>query len=183
MAMGGRKMSHLLFFWLLFILEDLLKNARHFVGRLKLLEESNELEWVHGHHLVGICKLKLIRLGLSKKALFALLLCHGYLHCLMEVTTVKIADELYSMPHELAHEYGLLGSMKPADQLVPDNGKPKDCLKVIPDAFVKVCLCTVCIGGASLGNDVDPFSQGYILKTLTHQVKQHRTIVLLSIQK
>jgi hypothetical protein len=41
----------------------------------------------------------------------------------------------------------------------------------------------VCIGGALLGDDVGPFGQTNILKTLTHQVKQQWTIILLSIQK
>ncbi len=81
------------------------------------------------------------------------------------------------------HEGRLLGSTKPVDQLVADIGEPGDCLKVIPDAFVEVCLYTFCISGALLGNDVCPFSQTYVLKTLTHQVKQCWTIVSLSIQK
>jgi hypothetical protein len=89
------------------------------------------------------------------------------------------------MPHELMHwhEGGLLGRSKPENQLVPNIGEPGNCLKVIPDAFVKVHLHMVCIGGALLGNDVCLFSQTYILKTLTHQVKQCWTIALLSIQK
>jgi hypothetical protein len=44
MAMHGRKMSHLLFFWLLFVLGDLLNNTSHFVSCLTLLKESDELE-------------------------------------------------------------------------------------------------------------------------------------------
>ena len=58
--------------------------------------------------------------------------------------------------HELLnqHEGRILGSTKPADQLVANIGEPGDCLKVIPDAFIEVCLCTVCIGGALLDNDV-----------------------------
>jgi hypothetical protein len=92
----------------------------------------------------------------------------------MEVATIKIADELYLTPHEFMywHEGGLLGSTKPGDQLVPYIGEPDNCLKVIPDAFVEVCLRTVCVGGASLGNDVCPFGQTYVLKILNHQVKQ-----------
>jgi hypothetical protein len=71
----------------------------------------------HGHRLVCIYGLKLVRLGLRKKKLFTLLLRRRYLHCLKEVATIKIANELYSMPHELMHwhEGGLLGSTKPAD--------------------------------------------------------------------
>jgi hypothetical protein len=178
-------MSHLLLVLLLFVLGDLLKNPSHFVGRLTLLKKSNELERVRGHHLVCIHKLKLMHLGLQEEDLFTLLLHCGYLHGLMEVATVKIADELYLMPHELVHwhEGGLLGSTKTGDQLVAHIEEPSDCLKVIPDAFVEVCLCTVCISGALLGNDVCPFSQTYILKTLTHQVKLCCTIILLSIQK
>jgi hypothetical protein len=185
MATGGKKMSRLLFFWLLLVLDNLLKNTNHFVDRLTLLKESNELERVCGHCLGCICKLELIRLGLCKEDLFTLLLCCGYLHCLTEVATVKIADELYSRPHELMHwhEGGLLGGTKPADQLVTNIGKSSHCLKVIPDAFLKVCLRTICITRALLGNDVNQLGQAYILKTLTHQVKQHWIIVLLSIQK
>ncbi len=154
MATHDREMSHLLFFWLLFVLGDLLKNASCFVGRLTLLKKSDQLERVHGHHLVHIRKLKLLHLGLRKEDRVTLLLRHGYLHHLTEVVTIKIADELYLMPHELVqwHEGRLLGSTKPADQLVTDMGEPSDCIKIIPDAFVEVCLCMVCIGGASLGN-------------------------------
>jgi hypothetical protein len=56
----GMKMSCLLFFWLLFVLGNLLKNTSLFVGRLILLKESNELELVGGHRLVCICQLELI---------------------------------------------------------------------------------------------------------------------------
>ncbi len=103
----------------------------------------------------------------------------------MEVATIKIADELYLMPHELVHlhEGGLLGSAKPANQLVANIGEPGNSLKVIPNAFVKICLCMVYIGGALLRDDVCPFSQSYVLKTLTHQIKQCWTIVLLSIRE
>jgi hypothetical protein len=120
-----------------------------------------------------------MHLGLRKEDLFTLLLSCGYLHSLTAVATVEIAD------HELMHwhEGGLLGSAKPADQLVANIGKSGNFLKVIPDAFVEVCLCTVCVGGASLGNDVCPLSQTYILKTLFNQNKQYWTIILLSIQK
>ncbi len=102
-----------------------------------------------------------------------------------DVATIKVGEELYSMPHELMHwhEGGLLGGAKPADQLVADIGEPSNCLRVIPDALVKVHLCTVCFGGTLLGNDACPFSETYNLKTLTPQVEQYWTIVLLCIQK
>ncbi len=101
------------------------------------------------------------------------------------VATLEIAEELYSTPHELVHwhESGLLGSTKPADQLVANIGEPGNSLKEISDAFVQVCLCTVCVIGALLRDDVCPFNQTFILKTLTHQVKQCWTIVLLSIRE
>ncbi len=95
-AMCGGKMSHFLLFWLLFILADLLENASRFVGCLTLLEESDELEQVSGHHLVQVRELELMRLGLRKEDLFTLLLCHGCFHGLMEVATLKIAEGLYS---------------------------------------------------------------------------------------
>jgi hypothetical protein len=121
------------------------------------------------HHLLCIRKLELMRLWLHKEDLFTLLLYRGYLHSLTEVAIVEIADELYLTPHELTncHEGGLLGSMNTVDQLVADIGEPDNCLKVIPDALIEVCLHMVCIGGALLGNNVGPFGQTYILKTLT----------------
>ncbi len=78
------------------------------------------------------------------------------------------------MLHELVHQHesGLLGGTKPVDQLVADIGEPDDGLKVIPDAFVEVCLCMVCIIGSLLCNDVSLLGQTYVLKTLTHQIKQ-----------
>jgi hypothetical protein len=101
----------------------------------------------------------------------------------MELATVKIADELYLMPHELVHwhESRLLGGRKSVDHLVADIGEPGNCLKVIPDAFVEVHLRTVCIGGALLDNDVGLFGDTYVLKTLIHQAKQIWINVLLSI--
>jgi hypothetical protein len=173
------------FLWLLFVLGNLLKIASHFVGCLTLLKESDEVEQVRRHHLACICKLKLMHLRLHKEDLFTLLLCCGQLHGSTYETTIKIADEPYSTPHELVHlhEVGLLGNTKPADQLVANIGEPSNGLKVISDAFVKVCLHMVCIAGALLCNDVSPFGQTCILKTLTHQVKQCWTIILLSIQE
>ncbi len=161
-----------------FFLGNLLKNASCYVSRLTLLEKSNELEQVHGHHLVCIYKLELMCLGLHKEDFFTLLLCCVYLHCSTDVATIKIADELYLTPHELMHwhEGGLLGSTKPADQLVTNIGEPGNYLKVIPYAFIKVHLCMVCVSGASLGNDICQFGQTYVLKTLTHQVNSVRPL-------
>ncbi len=126
------------------------------------------------HHLVQVYELELMHLRLHKEDLFTLLLPCGYFHCLTEVATLKIAEELYSTLHQLMHwhESGLLGSTKPAVQLVANIGKPGNGLKVIPDTFVKVPFCTICVVGASLRNDVGPFGQAYVLKTLNHQVKQ-----------
>jgi hypothetical protein len=142
-------MSHFLFFWLLFILGNLLKNASHFVGRSTLLKKSNELEQVSGHCLVQVRKPKLMRLGLHEEGLFTLLLHHRYFYHLMEVATLKIADELYSMPHELVHWHGggLLGSTKPADQLVTNIGECGNGLKVIPDAFAKFTFVQSALSG------------------------------------
>ncbi len=120
MAMCSGMLSHFLFFQLLFILGNLLKNASRFGGDLTLLKESNELEWVSGHHLVQVRELELMCLGLRKEDLFTLLLCCGYFYHSMEVATLEIADELYSTPYELVHwhESRLLGSTEPANQLV-----------------------------------------------------------------
>jgi hypothetical protein len=60
-------MNGFLFFWLLFVLGNLLKNTSRFVGYLTLLKKSNELERVHGHHLVHLRKLKLLALGCAKE--------------------------------------------------------------------------------------------------------------------
>jgi hypothetical protein len=104
-----RKLSHFLFLWLL-VLGNLLKNASRLVGCLTLLEEGNHLEPVSRHCLVQVGKLVLVRLGLCKEDLFTPLLHRRYIHCLTEVTTLKVAEKLYSMPHELVHwhESGLL---------------------------------------------------------------------------
>jgi hypothetical protein len=60
-------MSHFLFFWLILILSNVLKNASCLVDCLTLLKESDKLEWVSGHHLVQVLKLELMQLGLRKK--------------------------------------------------------------------------------------------------------------------
>jgi hypothetical protein len=66
------------------------------------------------------------------------------------------------------HESGLLGPTKPANQLVVYIGEPGNGLNVILNAFVEVCLCTICIVWALLCNDAGLFGQAYILKALTH---------------
>jgi hypothetical protein len=65
----------------------------------------------------------------------------------MEVITLKVAEKLYSMPHELVHwhESGLFRSTEPANQLVAYVQESGGGLKMIPDALVKVCLRTICI--------------------------------------
>jgi hypothetical protein len=69
-----------------------------------------------------------MRLGLCKEDLFALLLRCGQLHCSTDVATAKVAEELYSTPHELMHwhEGRLPGSVKPVDQLIAKIGEPGD---------------------------------------------------------
>ncbi len=111
MAMCNGKVSRLLFFQLIFVLGNLLKNNSHFVSCLTLLKESNELEQVGGHCPVCIRKLRLMHLGLCKEEFFTLFLHCGNLHGLMEVATFKMADELYLTPHERVHwhEGRLLG--------------------------------------------------------------------------
>jgi hypothetical protein len=184
-AMRNRKMSRFLFLWLLLILSNLLENARSLVGCLTLLKESNHLERVSRHHLVQVRKLVLMCLGLHEEDLFTLLLRHGYFHCSTEAATLKIAEKLYSTLHELVrpHECRPLGCTKPANQLVAYIWETGNSLKVIPDALVEVCLCTICIVWALLCNDTGPLGQAYVLKALTHEAKQQWTIVLLRIQK
>jgi hypothetical protein len=164
MATRGRKMSRCLLFWLLVVLGNLLKNASRLVGCLTLLKESNKFDRVSRHHLVQVCELELMRLGLCKEDLFTLLLHRGYFHCLTEVATLKIAKKLYSMLHELVnrHEGRLLGCTKPVNQLVAYIGKTGGSLKVILDTSVAVCLHM----------NAGPFGQAYILKALTHEVEQ-----------
>ncbi len=41
----------------------------------------------------------------------------------------------------------------------------------------------VCFGGALISNNVGPSGKTYVLETLTHQVEQCWTVVLLCIQK
>jgi hypothetical protein len=161
----------------------LIKNASCLVGCLTLLKEGNHSEWVGRHRLVQVGKLVLVHLRLCKEDMFTLLLRRAYVHHLMEVVTLKVAEKLHSMPHELVHwhESGLLGHTKPVNQLVANVGEPCNGLKVVPDALVKICLHKICIIRASFCNDAGPLCQAYILKALTQEAKQHWTIVLLGI--
>jgi hypothetical protein len=58
----------------------------------------------------------------------------------MELTTLKVAEKLYSTLHELVnqHESGLLRSTEPANQLVAYVWESGNGLKIIPDTLVKV---------------------------------------------
>ncbi len=124
-----------------------------------------------------------MRLRLGKEDLFTLLLRSGHFHHLTEVANLKIAEELFSTPHELVHRHEgrLLGCTKPADQLVATVGEPGNGLKVVPDTIVEACLRTICITWTLLRIDAGPLGQAYVLKALTHKVKQKWTIVLLCI--
>jgi hypothetical protein len=170
--MFTRKLSRFPFLRLL-VLGNLLKNASHLVGCLTLLEEGNHLERVSRHHLVQVGELVLVRLGLHKEDLFTLLLRCRYVHRSMEVTTLKVAEKLYSVPHELVHWHGsrLLRSTEPANQLVAYVWESGNSLKIIPDTLIKVCLHTICIVWASLCDDAFPLSQAHTLKALTHEVE------------
>ncbi len=169
-ATCGRNMSRTLYLWLFLVLGNLLENASRLVGCLTLLEEGNHSERVGRHRLVQVSKLVLVRLRLREEDLFTLLLCRGYIHCLTEVVTLKVAEKLHSMQHELVHwhESRLLCHTKPVNQLVANVREPSHGLKVVPDALVEVCLHTICIVRASFCNNAGPFGQAYILKTLTH---------------
>jgi hypothetical protein len=172
----NRKLSRFPFLWLLLVLGNLLKNSSRLVGPLTLLKEGDHLERVGRHHLVQVCKLELICLGLRKEDLLTLLLCCGYFHCSTEVATLEVAKKLYWMLRELVHwhESGLLGCTKPANQLVAFIWETSNSLEVIPDALVEVCLCTICIVWASLCNDAGPLGQAYILKALTHEATKQQ---------
>ncbi len=119
-------MSHFLFLWLLLILGNLIKNTSRLVGCLTLPKEGNHSERVGRYCLVQVGKFVLVRLRLREEDLFTLVLHHGYVHRLMEVVTLEVAEKLHSMPHELVHQHEsrLLGSAKPANQLVADVGNP-----------------------------------------------------------
>ncbi len=176
-------MSRTLFLRLLLVLGNLLKNASCIVGCLTLLEEGNHSERVSRHHLVQVGELVLVRLRLRKEDLFTLLLHRGYVHRSMEVVTLKVAEKLHSMPRELVHQHESgYCCTKPANQLVANVREPGDGLKVVPDALVKVCLCTICIFQASFCDNTGPLCQAYVLKALTQEAKQQWTIVFLQIR-
>ncbi len=138
-----------------------------------MLKEGNHPEWVGKYRLVHVIKLVLVRLRLREEDLFTLILHRGYVHCLKEVVTLKVAEKLHLTPCELVHwhECRLLGCTKPANQLVANVGEPGNGLKVVPDTLIKVCLCTICIVWALLCNDAGPLGQAYILKALTHEAE------------
>jgi hypothetical protein len=154
-------MSCFLFLWLLLVLGDLLENASCLVSCLTLLKEGNNLERVS-------------RFWAAQRRFFTLLLRRGYFHHSMEVATLKVAKKLHLTPHELMHwhESGSLGRTKPANQLVAYIGKTGNSLEVVLDAFIEVCLCTICLIWTLLCNDAGLLDQVYILKALTHEVKQ-----------
>jgi hypothetical protein len=118
---------------------------------------------------------------LLEKDLFYYLLRCGQLHHLAEESTVEVAKELHSTPHEFMHwqKPGLLGSAKPTNQLFAHVWEPSNCLKVVPDALVKVFFCEVRIVGASSAYNVGPLSKTNVLKTLAHQTEQCFTVFLL----
>jgi hypothetical protein len=174
-------MTRTLFLWLLLVPGDLINNASCLVGCLTLLKEGNHSEQVGRYRLILVGKLVLVCLGLREEDLFTLLLCRGYIHHLMEVVTLEVAEKLHLMPHELMHwhESGLFCRTKPANQLVANFWEPGDGLEVVPDALIKVCLRPICVIQASFHNDTGPLRQAYILKALTQEAKQQWTIVLL----
>jgi hypothetical protein len=65
-------MSRTLFFWLLLVLGNLLKNASRLVGCLTLPKEGNHSEWVGRYRLVQVGELVLVHLSLRKEDLFTL---------------------------------------------------------------------------------------------------------------
>jgi hypothetical protein len=130
-------------------------------------------------------KTSLVRLGLREEDLLILLMCCGYFHHSMEVATLKVAEKQHSTTRELLHwhESGLLGRTKPENQLVAYIWETSDSLKILPNALIEVCLCTICVVWALLCNDSGPLGQAYILKAMTEEAKQQWTIILLRIQK
>ncbi len=119
-------MSYFLFLWLLLVLGNLLENASRLVGCLTLLKESNHHERVGRHHLVQVGKLVLVHFRLRKEDLLTLLLRHGYIHCLMEVVTLKVAEKLHWTPRELVHwhESGFLAMKSQRISWLPIFGRP-----------------------------------------------------------
>ncbi len=157
-ATCSRNMSRTLFLRLLLILGNLLENASRLVGRLTLLKEGNHSERVGRYRLVQVGELVLVRLRLREEDFFTLLLCRRCIHRLTEVVTLKVAEKLHLMPHELVHwhESGLLCRAKPANQLVANVGEPGNGLKIVPDALIEVCLRTISIVRASFCIDAGP---------------------------
>ncbi len=94
------------------------------------------------HHLVQVGELVLVCLGLREEDLFTLLLRCRYIHRSTEVTTLGVAEKLYSTPQELVHwhESGLLRSTEPANQLGAYVRESGNGLKIIPDTLIEVCL-------------------------------------------
>jgi hypothetical protein len=76
-----------------------------------------------------------------------------------------------------------LGNAKPTNYLVTNVWEPGNCLKVIPDTLIRVLLHEVGIVVALLTNNVGPLGETYILKTLSHQVKQCWTVFLLGFKE
>jgi hypothetical protein len=114
-----------------------------------------------------------VHLRLPEEDLFTLLLRRRYIYCSTEVTTLEVAEKLYSTPRELVHwhENGLLGSTELANQLVAYIWKSGNGLKVILDTLVKVCLHSICIVWSLLRGGAGPLGQAYTLKALTHKTE------------
>ena len=100
----------------------------------------------------------------------------------MEVTTIKVAEELHSTPHDFMHwdEPGLLGNSKPTNQLVT---KPGGCFKVIPDTLIEVFFLEMHIVGALFTHNDGPLCETDVMETLAHQAEQCWTIFLLNFGK
>ncbi len=94
----------------------------------------------------------------------------------MEVTTIKVAEELHSTPHDFMHwdERGLLGNSKPTNQLVT---KPGGCFKVIPDTLIEVFFLEMHIVGALFTHNDGPLCETDVMETLAHQAEQCWTIL------
>ncbi len=107
------------------------------------------------------------------------------LHCLTEVTAVKVTKELHSMLHNLMHwhEHGLLGKAKPINQLVANIQESRNSLKVVLNALIEVVLCEVRIAKALLTHNIGTLHETDVLETLAHQAEQCWTVFLLSFRK
>ncbi len=144
------------------------KDTSHCVGSLALLKKAQEPKRVHGHCFVCFRKLKLIRLWLREEDLFAFLLHRGWLHHSMEVTAMEVAEKLHLTPNKLmhCHERGLLGNAKSTNQLVINVWEPRNFLKEVLNALVKVFLHEVwiVIVGALLAHNIGPLVETNVLK-------------------